>query len=266
MSTARSTIRQTIGRLLGTGINRAIYVGTPDGTYATTTFGCAALALEENDFFIDWFGRFYAGTHKDIDFEVTDSAKTNGVITFTPTLGAVTDATDLFELHRFDGPSPAELNTLINMAIQQVETWALEDKVDDTKETVASTYVYDLPTGFYTIEEIYFEESTADLYKAGSLQDPKGWKILRAATERLWLDQNIITITATRNIRIVGQSKPAALSTDAGTTNVDPAYIVQQVLAWIYQAQGNDKMFAIAQAIADRERKKIYVRPRGQLV
>ena len=263
MSTARYTLRQDIGYQMGMG-DRAFYMGTPDGTYAVTTFGCAGLALEEDDFFIDWFGRFYSGTHKDTDFEVTDFAKSNGVVTFSPALATATVAGDLFELHR--DYTPAHINTLINLAIQQVETAALEDKVDDTLLTVASTFVYDLPTGFYTIEEVYQEESTANLYKPSGLLDPKGWQILRATTKRLWIDQNIISLTAARNLRLVGQAKPSVFSADAGTTNVNPNYIVQQVKAWLHQSRGEKEAMAIAQAIADRERRRLYVRPRGKLV
>ena len=129
MATAFSALRQSVGRLLGAG-DIAMVTGTPSGGYGTNTFQCSTLDQYEDDFFNEWFLRIYAGTHKDTTCTVTDFAKTNGVLTFSPAVVANIDATDLFELHR-DFTVP-ELNNAINQAISMVDTEALLDKVDQS--------------------------------------------------------------------------------------------------------------------------------------
>lgn len=129
MSTALSAIRQQVGRLLGAG-DTAMFMGTPAATFSVNGFTCSLLNQYENDYFNEWWLRFYAGTHKDTTRTVSDFAQSGGTFTIAPDLSSAVDATDLFELHR--DFSPEELNAAINLAIQLVESEALAGKVDET--------------------------------------------------------------------------------------------------------------------------------------
>ena len=112
-------LRQAVGRLMSPG-DIALVTGTPAATFSTTGFQCAALALEEYDYYKDWWGRFYSGTHKDTTFRITGFTQSGGAIVFSPALSSAVDATDLFELHR--DFSPEEINNAINLAIQRPDS------------------------------------------------------------------------------------------------------------------------------------------------
>jgi len=101
---------------------------------AVSTTSCQASALDqfEDDFFIDWYLRFYLGTYKDNTVTVTDFAKTNGVLTWSPALGGTPDTSHYFELWRDNMISPDQVNALINEAIRNVETDYLTDKIDES--------------------------------------------------------------------------------------------------------------------------------------
>ena len=129
MTASLSYLRQATGRLLGIG-DVAMVTGVPSGGFSTTGFQCSSLALDEDSFYLDWYLRIFAGTHKDITRRATASLKANGAITFSPAVTGNIDATDLFELHR--DFSPEEINNAINLAISMVGTDALQDKVDES--------------------------------------------------------------------------------------------------------------------------------------
>jgi hypothetical protein len=270
MSKKLYELRQSVGRLMGSG-GLAMVVGTPAATLSTTGFQCAALALEEDDYYIDWYLRFYSGTHKDITTRVTDFTQSGGVVVFSP---AVTDAvvvTDLFELHR--DFSPEEINNAINMAIQMVEDEALQDNTDETLVVLANTFEYEIPAGFYSIEDIYQEESTTGLYKESGRIDLRNWKIIDSGGDKyLWINSDIVTLTTGRHLRLVGQTRATALSLDAEETDINPSYIIQQAKALLHQqridgsggiSEMHDKQMGIAQSMADRERSKVFVASRG---
>ena len=267
MSTARYTLRQSVAPLLTGSGDRPMIMGTPAATFTTTGFGCVALALNENDYFNDWYLRFYVATNKDITVTVTDFVKTGGVVTFYPAVTLV-DAEDLFELHH--EISPDEINSAINLAIQMVEDEALVSKVDATLETVASTWEYTVPSGFYTISSIYQEQSTANKYASSDLINPRHWQIIDVAgTKKIWFDPSNVTLTAERNLRLVGQSRASQLALDATTTDIPPAYIVNQAAALLHLARaseataGHAAQAKIFQYLADKERAKIQVAPTG---
>ena len=97
----RYALRQLLARLLGESIT-----GTPSGNVLTVgSFDVAALSVYPDDYFNDWWGRFYTGTHKDTTFVVTDfqNPNSNGekaVIYFEPDLSSAVEAGDLFELYQ----------------------------------------------------------------------------------------------------------------------------------------------------------------------
>ena len=265
-ATARASLRQNIARLMGEAIT-----GTPSGGFAVNSFQCSTLAVYEDDYFNDWYGRFYSGTHKDTDFVVTDFVKANGVITFSPSLGAAVDATDLFEI--YPDFKPQEINDAINLAISMIEEEALQDKVDATLVVVASTYEYTIPTGFVYVDQIFQEQATADRYSpSNDAIDFRHWRILHGATPKIWFDDNYISLTTGRNLRLVGQAVQAQLSLDADTCAILKSFIVYQTKANLHfsrvDEQGDahwNKMTA-AQTLANQERARIQVAGRGRKV
>ena len=268
MSTTLYQLRQQVGLLLGSG-DMAMVTGTPSASFATTGFQCPSLALEEDDYYNDWYLRFYSGTHKGTTVRVTDFAQADGAITFSPALSTVVDETDLFELHR--DFSPEEMNNAINLAIQAVEMEALEDKTDESLTIVSGTWEYAVPSGFVYIDAIY-QVSDTDSTEMSYI-DLRHWQVInKSGTKYLWFDKNKVSLTADYTLRITGQSKASTLTLDAGTTEISTAFLVQQAKALLHQqridgtggvSEAHDKQMALAQTMADRERPKLFVTPRG---
>ena len=248
-------------------------IGTPSGTYTTTGFDCADLAVYDDDYFNDWNGRFYEATNKDKSFVVTAFAKSGGHITFSPAVTLV-DALDLFYL--LPDFTPTELINAINLAISMVEQEALQDKVDATLVVVADQYEYTIPTGFVYVDQIFQEGSTADRYSPSSdLIDGRGWRILHGSTPKIWFDDSYVSLTTGRNLRLVGQAVQSQLTLDANTCSVAKAYIVYQAKALLHQSrirgegadfEGHRSQLALAQTIANGERARMHVIQRGQKV
>ncbi|MBU2118758.1 MAG: hypothetical protein KJ954_14315 [Alphaproteobacteria bacterium] len=273
MSTAKYTLRQMIGRLMNAGGPPGMVMGTPAATFSTTGFTCAALGREESDYFLDWWLRFYSGTHKDnTEIQVTASVTSTGATTFSPAVVAAVDATDLFELWR--DFRIEDVDAAINYAILKVQDEALADKVDETLAVLASTYEYTVPTGFYTIETILQEQATANRYDpyTDRLDPEKGWRILRSSTKKIWFDSNLVSLVVGRNLRVIGQQLAPQLTTDASTTDVNPAYIVEQAAARLHQSLIRDArdehaiQAKLCQDRADQLRKGLQVAARGVLV
>jgi len=260
-------LRQEVADLMG-----EMVTGTPDTNLAANTFGCAALAGYEDDYFNDWHGRFYTGTHKDTSFtKVSDFVQTAGVTTFTPSLAAAVEAGDLFEM--YPDFTPEEINRAINLAISMVGEEALQDKVDATLETAADTYEYTIPSGFVYIDEIFQESGTADRYSPSANRiDLRHWRILHGTTPKIWFDNNWVSLTAGRNLRLVGQQSPSELSLDADECDVSEAYIVYQAKANLHFKRSDEmddahwKKMTGAQTLANLERGRLRVAPRGRKV
>ena len=125
MASALSTVRQQVG------LPQGMVTGVPTGGFSTTGFQCSSLALETANYYLDWWLRFYSGTHKDTTRQVTVFVQANGTVTFSPAVTGDVDATDLFELHPPDW-KPEKINSVINRAISMVEREALVDTVDET--------------------------------------------------------------------------------------------------------------------------------------
>lgn len=104
-------------------------MGTPSGTYATTTFACANLGDRTDDYYNGWQVHFYSGTHKDISRTITDFATTTGLFTFAA-VTAATDVTDLFQLHKIF--TYAQYMSAVNRAIETLKNAYLLNKVDTT--------------------------------------------------------------------------------------------------------------------------------------
>jgi hypothetical protein len=269
MALPLATIRQNLAQIMGEAVT-----GTPDSNLATGTLGNAPLGVYPDDYFNDWFGRFYEGTHKDTSFVVTDFAKSSGVVSFDPDLGTAVNASDKFELR--PNRATEELNTLINLSISMVEREALEDVVDETIILQSAVFEYDIPTGMEYIDRVYQETDTANKYDPSLNEiDYKHWRILHSAAPKLWFDSNYVALTADRNLRLVGQKKPVQLTTDAATTSINQTFLVYQSKALLHQSlirgsgadfEEDERQMILAQSLAENERRSLLVAGRGRKV
>ena len=237
----------------------------------TTSFRSARLKRKPDNYYDDWYGRFYAGTNVNTSFDISTSEQADGTINFTPMLGKAVDATDLYYLSmEFE---PEELIRAINRAIEMVEGEALEDLIDESLITATSTFEYVLPIGFSHLEFVYQESSTTNRYSRDSgLIPDHHWRILRTTPRKLWFDPDLVSLTAGRNLRLVGQRDAARLTVDTDVSEVSPAFLLQQAKAFLHQSRirgagaefdEHRSQMGIAQGLADRERDRILVTGRG---
>ncbi len=254
-----------------------VLVGAPDVALTTTTFGVAAVSNFPDEYFLDWFGRFYDGPQANKNFQVTnfDQETTPGllkaVFTFTPAMAAAVITRDLFEMYQ--DYSPAEMNDAINLAIDMVANEALEDKRDESLTLVDDIYEYDMPAGFSYLEEVLMESSTAGRWSAATdTVDTRHWQVLIGDQARLWFDNDYFSITAGRKLRLIGQKRPARLQVDSDVSNVDQAYVLYQAKANLHFARSeqsgdaHQEKMTLAQTLADRERQRLMVAGRGSRV
>ncbi len=267
--TPRYQIRQSIGASMG-GQETVMVTGVPRGPLLNISFLCEALKLEEDDYYNDWYGRFYAGTHIGTNFRVRDFAAYNGLVVFSPSVTSEVDTTDLFELHR--DFSPSEIDRKINESIIMVQDEALEDMADDTVEIVEGTYEYVVPPGFAFIDEI-IQGNADDEFPENGRIDRRWYQIIsKSGTKYIRFNDQTVSLADGCKLRIIGQTKPSLLNTDSATTNINYAWIVQQAKALLHQSrvdgssgisERHDAQYQIAQANADRLRSRIQVAPRG---
>lgn len=266
----RAAGRQALARLMH---GSDVVIGAPGSLLATGAFAVPKLTVYEDDYFLDWHGRFYQGPAADTDFEVTgfDQSTDNevaGFLTFRPVLSSAVVVTDLFEM--YPDFSPAEMNDAINDAISMVEGEALEDKVDESLVVAASQWEYTVPAGFVAVEGIFQESGTANRYSSsGNFIDPRHWRILPGASPKLWFDHDLVTLTSGRQLRLVGQQAPTQLTKDADLCAVPRSFVLYQAKANLHfsrvEETGDEhyRKMVVAQARAHEERRRVRVASRG---
>ena len=266
--------RQALGRLMH---GEDVVVGVPDVGLTTTTFGVEAVKNFQDEYFLDWHGRFYAGPNANKNFQVTKFDKETepgllaAVFTITPAVTAIV-ARDLFELYQ--DYSPSEMNDAINLAIDMVSMEALEDKLDESVVLVADTFEYDVPGGFVYLEDILVEQSTAGRFSSsGDGIDTRWWRILRGGPNpRIWFDDAYFPITAGRKLRLIGQKSPAQMTVDDEKSTVDQSYVLYQAKANLHFARSEElndqhhRSFVSAQSLAEAHKQRLRVAGRGARV
>jgi hypothetical protein len=247
--------------------------GVPDSNLATTTFGENQLSPYPDDYFNDYHGRTYEGTHRGSNFVVTDFATTAGVVTVKVAQAVAYDKSDKFFMLP-DYPVQ-DLIDAINLAISMVETEALESAVDDNLKVISGVFEYDVPKDFHSIEHIIQEASTADQYRFESgMRNNRHWDILNGFEPKIWFDPDLVSLTAGRNLRIMGQKVASQLNEedDDDTTLVPTAYLLYQAKANLHSARADDlkdehqRKYVLAQNRADMERVHVQVPARGRTV
>jgi hypothetical protein len=250
-----------------------IATGTPDGTLATNTFADDALSHKEDDYFKDWFGRTFEGTHRGTNFVISDFVSTSGVVTVKVALATAYDASDKF--YMLQDYTVPELINAINLSVSMVEEEALEASVDENILTVSGVYEYDVPQGMYSIEYIVMESGTTDRYSFDrDVVDPRHWTVLNGPEPKIWFDDDISGLTSGRNLRVIGQKVAAQLpeDDDDATTQVALSYLIHQAKANLHFSHAAEIGDAhalkmdLAQKRADMERPRLAVSSRGIVV
>lgn len=206
------------------------------------TFVCALTDWEKPD---DYFNKYlemfcYSGTGIGTSGKPTDWLNTTHTLTFKP--AATLTAGDLVEIHRRFTVN--QYNRAINQAIQMVAKEALIDKIDTTSITlIADTYQYTLPTDLLYIFFLDLESSTAGVYDEGKPINNDYWRIVPGATPKLEFIKNRYSLTAGRDIRIIGLASPSVLDSDSEQCPINPVYIAYQAAALLHQSRirGSDE-------------------------
>lgn len=91
--------------------------------------------------------------------------------------------------------------------------------------------------------------------------DRRSWSIVHDTVPRLKFDSQV-SLAAGKAIRIVGQTHQATLSLETSTCAVPPEFIIQQAMAFLHQSKEEGEAVAVAQTLADGQKRKIRVMPR----
>lgn len=91
----------------------------------------------------------------------------------------------------------------------------------------------------------------------GSLVPHGDWSIVHDTTPRLKFHN--VTLAPGRAIRLVGQTHQATLSLETDTCAVPPEFIIQQAMAFLHQSKEEGEGVAVAQTLADAQKRKIRV-------
>jgi len=274
MANAFYVLRQELAGMMGEMLAGIRPAASPI-TLKVDQLGVASLQGYGDDYFNDWFGRFYLGPHAETDFIVSDFAQLNGVIDLAQELSAVAAVTDYIEI--YPEYTPAELGRAINQSISMVEGEALEDVVDDSIVVQSSMYEYEVPAGISHIEDIYMEGGTSGRYSIVEDHIPaRYWNLKRlGAKAQIWFDGSHVTLSAARHLRLVAQRQPQQLTTDTQETNIDKLFVLYQAKALLHlsrirgssaDSQDHNAQMGVAQALADRQRNKMRVAGRGHQV
>jgi len=134
---------------------------------------------------------------------------------------------------------------------------------------------YDVPSGFVYIHTIIQESAVTNRFNDSDEVDPRGWGIKNdGATPTIWFDPSYVSLKQGRKLHLGGYARPAQLSSDSDSTDVDPTYIVQQCVARMHQALVSDdeigsyhlEQVKLAQTLADEIREELVVTPEGKEV
>lgn len=237
----RTTIRQWAGDL-----SRQMLVLTATGAGTTTTFVDAINLADADSSLIGRVGWTSGGTAANLgrELRVSDNDRSDTSITFTPALPSATASSDEIELWNDldQGVTPAEVNRLINRAI---ETVADANPVPDTAAEVAFDYA----------DPVITLETDWRWFEGADYEDSNGiWHQIPATFEIFRVDEAARTVEILPpwsrkiddlNIRLRGSTRPSALTTDTGTTGttvVDAEYLAHWVAAEILLAAAYTSM------------------------
>ena len=274
MGTAFYTLRQRLAWMMAGESLTGVPAAAPP-TLTTDTFGVSAFQSYGDDYFNDWFGRFYDGPKAGTDFVISDFEQLNGKLVLATAVSSVILVTDKFEM--YPEYSPEELGRAINLAISSVEGEALEDAIDDTIALSSTMFEYEVPAGISHIEALYREGELSGRFSLkDDLISPRHWNLKRMGTKaQIWFDPTYAALPNGRHLRIIGQRKPSQLVRDSDVSNINELFVLEQAKAFVHQGrvrgsnadfEGHERQMGIAQQMADRERSRVRVSGRGHQV
>ncbi len=230
-SDSRTTLRQELAKMV-----QDYLAGVADATTSTSSIVDADLTGYNNDHFNGW-EVFAPDVTTPVASQVTDFVKSSGTLSIAPAITGMTsgkawelhDPTNKFRVH--------EYHTAINRAIDALSRLILIDKVDETLSLVASTYEYNIPSGFLAIDSIYMETSTASLFEARPI-DSWLWKVVNKATPVIVFNRDHWSPTASRDLRLIGQAKQATLSAESSTCALPTHFVLALARGELHAAKG----------------------------
>ena len=250
MAESLSTVRQLLAQLLGD----RLLVGTATGGTGTTLYDLTQLVQPDDDWTGAWV-YIYDGPLKGQERLISDSFQGSRCIVVSPTWTAgvswtVPTTASKYEIHRAWSVLDA-YNPMILMAFRSRRKRTLLAMTDETVVLVASTYEYDIPSGFVAINEVWRE-------------DDDGLFTLEIPLRDLWVDRGSkhlvfdkaaavasTHIVAGQHLRIIGQKYDSEPATDAATFSVNTTPIVWLAKAYIHAAEGNDASMNAALKVSE---------------
>lgn len=199
-------------------------------------------------------GYCYYGTAIGQEREVYDWVFANHMILFAPIFSPTIADGDKFELHYIF--TEGDYRQAINLAIEASAGKYVIDKIDETITLVADTYEYTLPASMSFVHKVTTEHTadTGKFYDSDEI-DIRDWDIISPRT--LKLRHGYYSITAGKDLRIEGQGRQDALTSDIDVCYLPLDWVVQKAITFLPQnkIQSNqlDNTYRQALVISARE-------------
>ncbi len=231
MATDRTTLRRTIGDRLGDMI---VVKATAASTSADTFRDVVNLGDRGDNApsVVNKIAYISGGTAANLGHEarITAFQGSTSILTFRPAAAAVPALNDEMELWNVTERigSMQSLHRLINAAIR-----AVQNEVGIETWDTAATFRARSPV--LTIPATWIEFGGADWTDAAgyqhdvppdSLRVRPGTRTVEVMGRPAWRANN-------RSLRLWGYAQATAMTTDSGTTDVDPEWLVEAVLSWV---------------------------------
>ena len=229
-----SNTQQVLRHYLSARVGDLIY-GQAGTTGATTTKNYCPFLWQPDAYYNENFYEcyVYAGTNIGVTKRITDWDLSTFLATVHSAYAAACDATSYLEFHHIF--STDDLNKAINLSLESGARRYLIDLKDETTITlVADTYEYALPTSFLYIHKIVTENlADSDDYYDSAEIDFDDWNIIKANPAKLQLVYGRYTITAGKDLRILGQGTQALLTGDTSVCYLPPDWIVSKAITYL---------------------------------
>ena len=209
----------------------------------------------------------YAGTNVGVTKRASDWVLSTYLLTVHSVYAAACDATSWIELHHTF--SEDDYRKAINLSIENSASSYLIDKIDETVTLVADVYEYTLPDGIDYVHRITTED-TADsgTFEEGDVIDPRDWSLISPRT--LKLHDERYSITAGRDLRIEGQGRQLALTSDISVCYLPMDWVIERAMTFLphskIQSAQLDKTYAVAYDWCERHPINNFPNPRAKKV
>lgn len=223
----RWELRHRIAQMLGD-----LRTGVSTGSNSTTTLKDTGVVEGDNDWRSQWL-YVYAGTSRGDERQVTSFTQSGGIFTVGTAWTSTPDTTSRYELHR--RWSVADYNRAIDMAVQEAATDYLLPITDESiLVTDTQTYEYVIPPMFYSVSEVWWEETSQTDPVWQRLNNPKDqWRVLtgRGVLRLPWPP------STTTRLRLIGQAQPTTMGFDDDFVTVPADYLRYKAAALLLAGQ-----------------------------